>query len=630
MYIECSDNNGRPYLKLMRSYSYVDDDGIRRKGKDQIASIGFLDKFDDGKPDYMGRLRDSFRHGKPLIDSLNKYVANAKEESPTVHTIKIVDGTPDCTQNTYLYSHKFIERFLEEMRIFGLTRTYKNYDGITYDVYGFMKLLICGRILHPASKIETTRQNNLYYDRMMKHDFDAYDVYDTLSFLNTHKKVFFNNMNQVIGRQYPRSKSMICYDVTNFYFETEYPSGEDDIRQNGVSKEKRHQPIVQLGLFADANGIPLGYGLFKGNTLDHQTFKEALKDNIDQLPSDRFVMVGDRGMFSYKNVLNILKCGNGYIVSRSVMKSDKETKEWMFSDEGYTHLSDRFKYKSRITRRKQTDDEGNVHEVLEKNVVYWSKNIYDRCMAENKSYLDMLKRLGQPDGTIRVSAPVTKLLKSIIGRGNCVDLKTGQILDTKDLAPLIDQDKVDAYVRTFGYYQLVTSEVDLSDRDVIEKYHGLTQIEDIFRVMKGTLELRPAYVRTEDHLNGHVIVCIIALTIIRLIQLRVRDHEKEKNPNPSPEDELLWTYGISANRVVAALGKWKVGTEAGGLYKFSDIDDKDLVRILEAFNIEIPLKMYKRMDLLNLKTSMKIFDYREDVETEKDTDEEDSGPEITN
>jgi hypothetical protein len=152
-----------------------------------------------------------------------------------------------------------------------------------------------------------------------------------------------------------------------------------------------------------------------------------------------------------------------------------------------------------------------------------------------------------------------------------------------------------------GYYQIVSSELKLKARDIIDKYHGLTQIEDQFRVMKGTLETRPLYVRTPEHIDAHLLICMMALVMVRIIHKRIRD------ATPASKKDLYWNVGMSGNRIQTALNKWKVDILPGDLYRFMEIDDPDLAIILKAFEIEIPSKLYRRAELKSIKTGIKVF-----------------------
>ena len=138
--------------------------------------------------------------------------------------------------------------------------------------------------------------------------------------------------------------------------------------------------------------------------------------------------------------------------------------------------------------------------------------------------------------------------------------------------------------------------------DVIDKYHGLTRIEDQFRVMKGDLDTRPLYVKTPEHVEAHLMICFIALIMMRIIQKKIL-----KSGLVKADTENYWTNGLSGYRIQEALNKWKVDKLPSDLYRFMNIDDPDLKLILDAYDIKIPKKLYQRAELKALKTGTKIF-----------------------
>ena len=173
---------------------------------------------------------------------------------------------------------------------------------------------------------------------------------------------------------------------------------------------------------------------------------------------------------------------------------------------------------------------------------------------------------------------------------------TGEIVESSKLIGMLDEEKIEELTAFMGYYQIVTSELDMPDEDVIEAYHGLTQIEDQFHEMKGTLNTRSIYVSTREHIQAHLLVCMIALTMLRLIQKKIVSYSQ------SDKSECIWSYGISGKRVQRALQKWQIDKLPGDIYRFNNTTDDDLKRILSAFSINIMPKLYTRGDLRKIKT----------------------------
>lgn len=609
MFIECIKNNGIPYLRLVEGVRVTNKNGDRTSQKKLILSIGPLSRFDDGQPDYVDRLKKSFKAGNPLIPDLLPYCS---EQRPVEkYQFSFTEGSPDCFGHPKIFSHILLEKILEELGINSLFASYKGFTKLKYDVYGFAKLLLFGRLLNPSSKSATIKQNNNYFEPILDADFNPDNVYDTLSFIADNKDKIIRRLNTNLVKKANRSPEVIYYDVTNFYFEIENPDEDilDDngdilekgIRKNGVCKEERKSPIVQMGLFMDDSGIPIAIESFPGNTLDHLTLRPALKKNIDDLDFSRFILIGDRGICNYMNLLHVTDAGNGYIVSKSLLKSTKAEQDWAYGDDDFISVSENFKYKSRVIKRTVKDEQGNKRTVEEKVVVYWSKKFYDKCMYENRTFLEFLDKLQESPANFRITAMQSKSLRKFFKK-DCLNQKTGELINSSEIKPLIDFDKVEEYKRSMGFYQIVSSELTMDDLEIIDKYHGLTQIEDQFRVMKSDLETRPVFVRTKAHIEAHLLICMISLIMLRLIQKRILE-----SGLVASESDAYWSTGLNAHRIQEALNKWKVDLLPGDLYRFMDVDDPDLKLILDSFDIKIPAKLYRRGELKSIKTNIKIF-----------------------
>lgn len=595
MALEIITNNGYKYIRVVEN-KYVVVNGSPSCRKKVLLNVGPVSKFDDGKPDYIKRLKESFKNGNPLIPALLPYV----EKKPVRETydISFKEGDPDCIGHNKIFANALIERIMEEIGVTTFIGKYKAQTNYEFDLMGFVRLLIYGRILNPASKIATVNQNDNYYSDIIK-DVYEYNVYDTLSFLYDYKDKLINWVNNRLISKFNRTTNVIYYDVTNFFFETEEPDeGEDDLRKMGVSKEHRKQPIVQMGLFMDEQGVPISIETFPGNTLDHLTLKSALDKSINNLNLSRFILVGDRGMYRGDNSYYLTNMNNGYIISKSIEKTAKEEKEWIYKQEGYNIVSKDFKYKSRVIKRKVTVGD-EKKDITEKVVVYFSKKFYDKQMHDNKSFLEFIDKLQKNPENFRISKSQSSALKKFLKKELLND-KTGEILNSKDLKALLDFDKINKYKESFGYYQIVTSELDMDDKNIIDTYHGLSRIEDQFRVMKSDLETRPMYVRTKEHINSHILICLLSLIIIRIIQNKVINYSNPKVNNK-------WSMGLSGSRIQTALNKWTVSEITNGYYRFNDLNDKDLKLILDSFEINIPTKLFKKMELHNIKTSIKVI-----------------------
>ena len=603
MFVEQFKNNGVPYLRLVQSYRVEDSQGRKVSRKKTILNIGPLSRFDDGEPDFVQRLKDSYKEGKPIIDLLLPYI---EEPVAKKHVITFEDGDMACIGTPKLVSQILLDRLFVQLGLDKLCATLKHSLGLSYDLTGFIRLLIFGRILQPASKWETAQQNAQYFAPLADTTY-PYHIYDALDVLAEYKEQFIHRMHSSICKTVGRSSTHIYYDVTNFFFEIEKPDPNEDIgdgvqkglRQKGVSKENRKEPIVQMGMFLDDNGIPITIETFPGNTLDQATLRPALKKSMGKLETERFVLVADRGLHSFYNLCHLVSDGQGYIVSKSIRKTPKAERQWIMIQEDYIAKGNSFKFKSRIVTRHVKDENGVVMELKEKVIVYWSERFYMREYNEHKSFLDFLERLRQNPASFRITAIQSNKLKKFFKR-EFVHKDTGEIIESGKLLGMLDEEKIEEMTAFMGYYQIVTSEIDMPDEDVIEAYHGLTQIEDQFREMKGTLNTRPVYVSTKEHIQAHLLVCLIALTMLRLIQKKIISSSQIEKSG------CIWSYGMSGRRVQTALQKWQIDKFPGDVYRFNNTTDYDLKRILSAFSINIIPKLYTRGDLRKIKTAIKL------------------------
>ena len=600
MHIACINNHGIDYLQVMESYS-VKEDGVFKSRKRVIKNLGPLSRFDDGRPDYLSRLRGSFKEGHPIIPELSDLL----QDNPTKDLVTIQfdrKSELDCFSDPKNIGYFLLDSLYDTLGIYDVLNKHKSMTKIEYDLNGLAKLLVFGRVLDPDSKLCTFNGRKGYAFDVTSSD-QLIEVYRALDALNGKADAIQTRMNHKIKNTIGRNTEICFYDVTNYYFEIEQNDEDvldeagavirEGLRKKGPSKEKKAEPIVQMGLFIDDNGIPIAYRLFPGNNIDQTTLRPALKRSIDRLNFGRVIIVADGGLNSDKNIAHILSEGNGYILAKSTKKSAKSVKEWMLEEEGYEWNEKRtFKVKSKIRKRTIKDENGEKVEITEKLVCYWSKKHYDREVKENAKFIEYLESVIRfPDKLKDKPRKIEKFLKKME-----VDEETGEIVDTKTLLS-IDMDKIQEYMALLGYYTIMTSETDKSDREIINKYHGLSRIEDSFRITKSDLEGRPVYVSNPDHINAHFLICFIALTMIRLIQYRVLKHQGKDTLN-----EDGWESGITAERIRKALASFQADILPDGHCRLTKPSD-DMKLILESFIINDDLRMPTISDLHKLKYS---------------------------
>jgi transposase len=408
-------------------------------------------------------------------------------------------------------------------------------------------------------------------------------------------------MNTKIENAIGRSKSICFYDVTNYWFEIDEPdedvllqTGEiasEGTRQCDPSKAKNRKPIVQMGLFIDDNGIPVSYKVFSGNHIDQTTLRPTMKETLAKMGFERTVIVADGGLNSGKNLAYIVSGGNGYVVSKSAKGSPKDVKRWILDEAGYVwNEAGTFKLKSKIRTRTIKDEDENSIKITERIISYWSKKQYDHAMHENRKFVEYLREVTLHPDKLKDKQPNIKkyLLETK------ADKETGEVIDAVSILSL-DHDKIESDLGLMGYYTIMTSEIDMDEHKVIDKYHGLSRIEDSFRVIKSDLLGRPVYVRTKKHINAHFLVCFIALTMIRILQYKVLTAEG-KVTNSTRD----WEMGIPADRIKKALAGFEADAIASGYYRLTRTGE-DLARIAAAIGVDTRIGIPTEKEIRKLK-----------------------------
>ncbi len=601
MFLDIFNNNDSFYIRVSESYRVYSEEKKKLVcRKRTIKNIGPVSKFDDGKPNFIERLRASFNAGTPIIKELEPYVyKNVKKE---IYNFQIHEGTEECIGHPKLFSNFLLDKLLDDIGLTSYIHSYKRYDKISYDVLGFFKLLIYGRLLKPASKIATVNQNNDYYKKIIDDDAYKYNVFDTLDFVYKHKNAFFNRIDQTLRKTIGRTTNVVYYDVTNFFVYTDDNGYEYDengekicysIATNGVSKEERKLPIIQMGLLMNEQGIPISIEAFSGNTLDHLTMQKSFNHSVDYInnKNNRYIFVSDKGIGKGDNPKFSVSSGNGYIVSKSVRGSTKADKEWITSNKDFIYVSDDFKIKTKTYTKNYTLEDGTKLKSSEKIVSYWSKKFYTREYEEQKSFYDTLRQIIESPNSFPINRLNNNKLKKYLKK-EVLNEENGEYINSENLKALIDIDKMAEDLSLLGWYSIVTSETNMSEREIIDTYHNLVEIEDQFRVMKSTLDTRPLYVRTNEHRIAHLTICTISLILLRLIQKQIA-----KSDNSTT---------LSASRIQLALNKWSVEKLADEYYRFNEIDDADLKLLLNSFDINIQKKLYKPSDLRQFKKNIKL------------------------
>ncbi|MDD5292820.1 MAG: IS1634 family transposase [Candidatus Izemoplasmatales bacterium] len=411
------------------------------------------------------------------------------------------------------YGYVFLQAIYNELRIPEFLSNYQAKTSIQYPLNEILELLVYSRALNPSSKKKTYEDKGNYFFELP--DFSLDDVYRSLSHLSSMKDELTLHLHKRIQETRGRDCSLVFYDVTNYYFESENMEG---LRQKGVSKENRETGIVQMGLFIDNEGIPITYELFPGNTNDMATMRPILEKIKKEYGLGKITIVADKGNNTGENLAYIDNEDDYYIISQRIRARGTELANIVLDQEDYEwNAEGNFKSKSierdRVVKRKG----GSSYTITEHLLCFWSQNEEKYQRAKRGHLGERIEKFIENPSLLNASNTfgIKKYFKKVI-----IDKKTGEVLKAKATYEF-NQEKYERDLALDGYYCIVTNDLSLEPLDIIHHYHQLSKIEESFRVTKTDLEGRPVYVWTDEHIKGHFLTCYLALVLYRLLQKKL-------------------------------------------------------------------------------------------------------------
>ncbi|EKE06193.1 MAG: hypothetical protein ACD_19C00055G0001 [uncultured bacterium] len=503
-----SKKTGRTYLQIVQGYR---DTNGKSKHK-VIESLGYLDELEKEHD-------NPIAHFTKVAKEMDAERLQNKKITITFDTEEQLDRN---AQNSKNYGHIVFNKIYHELELDRFFNNKRRNENFKFNSNSIMKVLIFARLLYPCSKKATLELKDMFFD---KSDFTLDDVYNCLKHFNKIEKEAQQFIHEQVTSQYNRKTNLIYYDVTNYYFEIDQP---DDFRKLGACKEKRRDPIVQMGLAVDNQAIPISYQLFEGNTHDSQTLMPVLKNIKKQFSTDRIIVVADKGLNSGDNIAFNTSLGDGYVYSKSIRNASEEFKAFALKDEGYTQIGDDYKRKSRVVpteiavtvgKTKSGRKKSKKVQIDQKQVIFYSKKYAKRSKAQREAVITKARDL--------IANPSKYNKSTSYGASSYVaniefDKETGEIKESgKKL--YLDEEKIKQDELLDGYYAIVSSELDEADDKIIEIYRGLWKIEESFKITKSNLEARPVFLSRKDHINAHFLICFIALVIARIAEIRLNN-----------------------------------------------------------------------------------------------------------
>lgn len=543
------------YDKRLKDPTYYIQQGFRNGKKTTTKNIKRL-----GKHSELLLITDNpLEYAKNEVKKMNEeYRSGRSEFIVTMDFNERIPSTDSpCSNSTSLnIGYLYLKDIYAKLNLSDFFKSISSDRKITYDCNKICQFLTYARILDPASKYGTYDKLDTYYEKPQveyQHMIRFLDILDRNS--DQYLKHLFDNSENIVKRD----TSVMYYDCTNYFFETEKPDEEivDEVtgeiifglRQFGISKENKTSPIVEMGLIMDSRGIPISMCIHPGNTNEQLTAVPLEKEVIKITGNKKFIYCADAGLGSY----NIRKFndmgGRAYIVTQSVKKLGQEIKDIVFNDSNYRLLSndDAITLKEMRTFNKKDANNLSLYNDFAYKVIP-ANTAMDTGLYEEKVYKNGRTKKVKAKGTLHQYIIVTFSRKMMEYQRTIRERqleRAKKLLRLKDPEKIkkgpndirrflkntssdtanyvLDMDKIHEEEKYDGFYAVATN-LDDSAKDILAVAQNRYKIEDCFRIMKTNFDARPVFLRKPERIRAHFLICYTALLIYRLMECKLDDN----------------------------------------------------------------------------------------------------------
>ena len=584
------------YDKRLKDPTYYIQQGFRNGKKTTTKNIKRLGKHSE----LLLITDDPLEYAKNEVKKMNEeYRSGRSEFIVTMDFNERIPSTDSLYSNStslnigYLY----LKNIYAKLNLSDFFKSVSSDRKITYDCNKICQFLTYARILDPASKYGTYDKLDTYYEKPQveyQHMIRFLDILDRNS--DQYLKHLFDNSENIVKRD----TSVMYYDCTNYFFETEKPDEEivDEVtgeiilglRQFGISKEHKTSPIVEMGLIMDSRGIPISMCIHPGNTNEQLTAVPLEKEVIKMTGNKKFIYCADAGLGSY----NIRKFndmgGRAYIVTQSVKKLGQEIKDIVFNDSNYRLLSndDAITLKEMRTFNKKDANNLSLYNDFAYKVIP-ANTAMDTGLYEEKVYKNGRTKKVKAKGTLHQYIIVTFSRKMMEYQRTIRERqleRAKKLLRLKDPEKIkkgpndirrflkntssdtanyvLDMDKIHEEEKYDGFYAVATN-LDDSAKDILAVAQNRYKIEDCFRIMKTNFDARPVFLRKPERIRAHFLICYTALLIYRLMECKLDDNlthvttsnliKTLRNMNVVNMDDMYYKSIYSGSQALDALEK---------------------------------------------------------------------------
>lgn len=425
---------------------------------------------------------------------------------------------PKDEEHSFNVGYLFLQQVCTELHLDAICRKIRDRRHFSFPLKAILSDLIYARILSPSSKLSSYE----FCKTLMEPPrYSLQNVYRALSVIADESDFIQEELYRHSNSVQPRNKTVLYYDCTNYYFEIEQADG---LKQYGKSKEHRPNPIVTMGLFMDADGIPLAFDIYPGNQNEQKTLKPLETKVIRDFGCSRFIYCSDAGLGSKANRNCNSLNGRQYVIAHSLKKMKKEDRDVALNP-NYFHRPGSRKYID-ISTLDETDPKV-FHTIFYKEIpLDENETLIVTYSPKYKAYQQKIRQEQVQRAQKMINSPGRKG-----GRKNANDparfIEKTAVCDTGEVAKKyvysLDEEKIAEEAQYDGFYAVVTNMTD-NPEDILKINQRRWEIEENFRIMKSEFEARPIYVRREDRIKAHFLTCYISLLVYRLLEKKLGEN----------------------------------------------------------------------------------------------------------
>ena len=435
----------------------------------------------------------------------------AKSVQITFHADRQLDYDKQCF---YRGGYLFLQSIYYELQMNKICRKLKYRYKFEYDINAIVSDLIYARILEPSSKRSSLKTASEFLE---KPTYKLHDVYRALDVLGNECNFIQSEVYKNSHFLGARNNKILYYDCTNYYFEIEQ---EDGNKKFGKSKEHRPNPIMQMGMFMDGDGLPLAFSLFAGNANEQTSLKPLEQKVLKEFGCQKFIYCSDAGLGS-ENIREFNHMGErAYIVTQSIKKLPAEDRKWALDKTGFKRVSDD---KPVDITQLSEDDTGLYY----KDEPYTTKKLHQRLIITYSPKYALYQKSIRDKQVERAQKMLQSgSVKKERRNPNDPARFIGSIAVTEDgetagIQRYLDEDKINLETQYDGLYAVCTDLLDDDVCDILKVSEGRWQIEECFRIMKTDFSARPVYLHNESRIKAHFLICFLSLLVYRLLERKL-------------------------------------------------------------------------------------------------------------